>query len=174
MTSNISSKIELDCTRLYREDASVINFWPFATDMIAARFVTTCDLCDMWGRAMSKDDDDDHEEGMRMRVRMRTRTRMMMMMMMMICWCWCWCWCCWCWCWWCWWCCCWWWWCGDVVMWFKIQVKERKQQVRSEGQSWKFRVSSFQSRHGAVFAHPQPQNWRTPCAGKWCLDQSGV
>ena len=47
MTSNISSKIELDCTRLNREDASVINFWPFATDMIAVRFVTTCDLCDM-------------------------------------------------------------------------------------------------------------------------------
>ena len=66
------------------------------------------------------------------------------------------------------------WWCGDVVMWFKIQVKERKQQVRSEGQSWKFRVSSFQSRHGAVFGHPQTKNWRTPCAGKWCLDPSGV
>ena len=61
------------------------------------------------------------------------------------------------------------WWCG-----LKFKLSKRKQQVRSEGQSWKFRVSSFQSRHRAVFAHPQPQNWRTPCAGKWCLDQSGV
>ena len=61
------------------------------------------------------------------------------------------------------------WWCGS-----KFKLSKGKQQVRSEGQSWKFRVSSFQSRHGAVFAHPQPQNWRTPCAGKWCLDQSGV
>ena len=58
MTSNISSKIELGCTRLNCEDASVINFWPFATDMIAARFVTTCDLCDMWGRKS-------HEQGWR-------------------------------------------------------------------------------------------------------------
>ena len=121
MTSNISSKIELGCTRLNREDASVINFWPFATDMIAVRFVTTCDLCDIWGRAMSKDDDDDHEEVMRMRVRMRTRMMMMMMMlmlmlmlmmlllMMMV------------------------WWCGDLVMWWcGSKFKLRKGNNRSD------------------------------------------
>ena len=141
--------------------------------MIAARFVTTCDLCDMWGRKSheqgwrwwpwGEDEDEDEDEGENeddddddgdaydaddadvADVAAADDDDDG----------------------------------GGVVMWWCVDVdqnssKYRKQQVRSEGQSWKFRVSSFQSRHGAVFAHPQPQNWRTPYVGKWCLDQSGV